>query len=156
MRRCYSEKDRHIYPTYKGVEILEEWKCFENFAQWFEENYTEGFALDKDLICKDCKIYSPETCSFVPQEINNLLVEGGKKRELPRGIRKINKRYQVRLGTCEGTKYLGCFDTIEEANCAYITGRNNYIDQQAEKWKSKLHPTVYQNLINRRYANTKI
>ena len=31
--------------------------------------------LDKDILCKGNKIYSPENCVFVPQRINNLFVK---------------------------------------------------------------------------------
>ena len=47
--------------------VCEEWKHFSNFKKWFDENYIEGFDIDKDILIKGNKVYSPEACSFVPR-----------------------------------------------------------------------------------------
>lgn len=87
--RCYDDSIRHKFPTYKDVTVCEEWHNFQNFAQWFEENYIEDFVLDKDILYKGNKIYSPETCCFVPQKINCLLVKNDINRgEYPIGVVK--------------------------------------------------------------------
>lgn len=74
MKRSYSEKYHKIYPTYKDVKVCEEWQNFQTFAKWFYENYNpeimQGWHLDKDILIKDNRIYSPDTCIFVPNEIN--------------------------------------------------------------------------------------
>ncbi|WP_423172691.1 hypothetical protein, partial [Stenotrophomonas sp. CASM112] len=41
----------------------------------------KGFELDKDLLIKGNKVYSENTCIFIPAEINLLLI----KREASRG-----------------------------------------------------------------------
>lgn len=46
---------------------------FSNFLKWFNGNYIKGYALDKDILIKGNKVYSPETCCFVPYEINTLV-----------------------------------------------------------------------------------
>lgn len=73
--RCYSKKYHKRQPTYKDCEVCKEWLCFENFEKWFNENYyeikNEKVCLDKDILVKNNKIYSPNTCCFVPQAINN-------------------------------------------------------------------------------------
>ena len=71
LRRCYSEKSFIRRPTYKDVTVCEEWHNFQTFAKWYEENYIEGFHLDKDLLSKGNKIYSPETCCFISLEDNS-------------------------------------------------------------------------------------
>jgi hypothetical protein len=44
-------------------------------------------ALDKDILYKGNKIYSPDTCVFVPQEINALFVKNDANRgDLPIGV----------------------------------------------------------------------
>lgn len=36
--------------------------------------HMEGWHLDKDILLKGNKVYSPETCAFVPAKINSLLI----------------------------------------------------------------------------------
>lgn len=73
MRRCYSGK----YPLYENVTVCKHWHNFYNFKKWYIENYPlrtfrKNIALDKDLFAKEGvkKIYSPETCCFIPNSIN--------------------------------------------------------------------------------------
>ena len=73
LQRCYDSKLHLRNPTYKECSVIEEWYNFQNFAGWFEKNYIDGYQLDKDLLIKGNKIYSPETCCFVPKEINLIL-----------------------------------------------------------------------------------
>lgn len=145
IRRCYDNKFILKYPTYKDVTVCEEWHNFQNFAAWYEENYKEGFHLDKDILCKDCKIYSPETCAFVPVEINNFIKGSHKDNGLPKGVIKTNNAtYQVIL--CG--KYLGVYKTIEQAFQICKTARENHIKTLAEKWHGKIEERVYQAMIN--------
>ena len=68
--------------SYKGVEVCEEWYNFQNFAEWCETQKFlnakdvkgKSYQLDKDILVKGNKIYSPDTCCFVPPEINSLFI----------------------------------------------------------------------------------
>lgn len=67
--------------SYKDVEVAKEWHDFMNFLKWFEtEVYSNtlvlshSLALDKDLFGKGRRIYSADTCCFLPKPINSLLV----------------------------------------------------------------------------------
>ena len=96
--RCYDEKVQEKQPSYKRCFVDEQWHNFQNFAEWFDKNYNpeimEGWHLDKDILVKGNKIYSPETCCFVPQEINTLIISCKAKRgELPIGVSKKGKRF---------------------------------------------------------------
>lgn len=69
LQRCYCSKYLKTRPNYKGCSVAEEWHNFQNFAEWFEEHYIEGYDLDKDIKIEGNKIYGPDTCMFVtPQE----------------------------------------------------------------------------------------
>ena len=72
LQRCYDDKYHIKHPTYEGCTVCDEWLYFSNFKKWFDENYIEGTQLDKDIFSKN-KVYSPETCCFVPREINVLM-----------------------------------------------------------------------------------
>lgn len=76
LTRCYDEAWKAKNPTYSHCEACEEWNNFENFRRWalqFSEQIELGWDLDKDLISGERLIYSPETCVFLPPEINTAL-----------------------------------------------------------------------------------
>ena len=94
-KRCYSNYNEI---SYNGCEVCEEWYNYVNFKRWFDKNYyeipNENMQLDKDILIKDNKIYSPKTCIFVPQRINKLFTKRQNDRGLcPIGVteRKNNK-----------------------------------------------------------------
>lgn len=71
LSRCYSPVTQKNQPTYIGCRVHSNWHCFQTFGDWFDRNYIEGYHLDKDIKFKGCKIYSPETCTFVSRSDNN-------------------------------------------------------------------------------------
>lgn len=70
--RCYG---KDVKDHYKGTTVCAEWLIYVNFEKWFEENFKEGWDIDKDLFGEGDKVYSPETCRFVPRELNNLITK---------------------------------------------------------------------------------
>lgn len=134
LRRCYDIKYLESKPTYNSAFVCDEWKYFSNFKKWFDANYIEGYHLDKDILYKGNKMYSPETCCFVPSEINAILTKSDSQRnELPIGVKKTRgKRYEARLSIYKGYVYLGTFDTPEEAFNAYKIGKEKWIKLTAE------------------------
>ena len=158
-RRCYSEKQRHKYLPYKDVTVCEEWHNFQNFAEWFEDNYNpnymQGWHLDKDILVKGNKIYSPETCCFVPREINNLFTKRqNDKGGFPIGVSYSNNKKkfasQISLGKSmkSSCKHLGYFDTPEEAFEVYKKAKEKRIKEVADKWKDLIDPQIYEAMYN--------
>lgn len=143
--RGYNKELKEKYPAYKDVTVCEEWHNFQNFAKWMEENYKTGFHLDKDILVKGNKIYSPETCCFVPQEINSLF-KGFKSKKgyniTPQG------NYIIRINKNKERICLGRRDTPEEAFEVYKIAKEDYIKEIANKWKDKIDPQVYESMIN--------
>lgn len=155
LERCYSEKAHITSPSYKDCVVLESWKNYQNFGDWFDKNYNpeymSNWALDKDILQKGNKIYSPETCCFVPQELNSLLIKNDINRgKYPIGVRKDGIRYRayIKLGTKNKVKHLGTFDTPEEAFQAYKTAKEEYIKEVADKYKNQITEQTYQALYN--------
>lgn len=149
--RCYDKKQQEKHPTYKDVTVCEEWYNFQNFAKWFEESYNpetmEGWHLDKDILVKGNKIYSPETCCFVPSEINTLFIRCNKSRgSLPIGVtfNKKLKRYVTQISKNKKREHLGIFKTAEEAFQTYKKAKEEYIKEVADKWKGLIDSKVYQ------------
>lgn len=69
--RCYN-KNNKSYCTYgaKGVTVCEEWLNGYKFKEWYDENYIEGYEIDKDL--SGLNEYSPAGCRFVSKKENIL------------------------------------------------------------------------------------
>lgn len=141
--RTYSNN----YPSYKDVTICEEWHNFQNFAEWYEKKHIQGFSLDKDILIKGNKVYSPETCCFVPSEVNMLFVKCDKSRgNCYIGVyySKQIKRYVVKVNQV----YIGCYKTNLIAFQAYKVAKEKQIKEIAEKHKEKITKPTYRALIN--------
>lgn len=147
-KRCYSELEE----AYKNTRVCDDWHNFQVFAEWFDKNYIEGFALDKDILVKGNKIYSPETCCFVPQEVNNLFVKSKREDgESVLGVYHIKKTNKFRANIGIGkrhSKHIGNFSTSEEAFQAYVIAKEERVRELANKWKNIINIKVYQALLN--------
>lgn len=149
LHRCYDEKVHKERPTYKGCLVDECWHNYQVFAKWFDDNYTDGFVLDKDILIKNNRIYSPETCCFVPQEINGLFTKTNAKRgKYPIGVKKEGDRFRADMSYKKNSTYLGAFDTPEEAFQAYKTAKEVLIKKVADKWKEQISNKVYKAMYN--------
>ena len=152
LRRCYSEKNKEKRSSYKDVTVCKEWHNFQVFAEWFEENYNpetmQGWHLDKDLLCPKCKIYSPETCEFVPNEINTLFINFFNREGETQGIKFAHNKYYVRAPSIEGRKHIKVCLTLEEAKNTYDVYKANHIQKIVENYKGKVSERIYEKLIN--------
>lgn len=119
VQRCYDESYQSKKPTYKDVRVCEEWLNFQNFAVWFEKNYVEGYQIDKDIICPECKIYSPHTCAFVPLEINTFFAKRQNRKAKNIGVLEKYGKYHPYVSLNGNRKPLGVCDTLEEAQNKY-------------------------------------
>lgn len=92
LNRCYNTKlHTSKHSSYKNTTVDKEWHNFQNFAEWFEKNYIEGWNLDKDL--KGSNIYSPKTCLYVPYEVNMAEAHLRKAKEKNPNFEAIYKAY---------------------------------------------------------------
>jgi hypothetical protein len=124
-KRAYSEAYQSLYTTYVGCSVCPEWIYFTNFKSWMETQDWEGKQLDKDLLVKSNKIYSPETCVFIEQKINKFMSEKPNKvRELPTGVSwdKKASAYRAQCISVETGKQtnLGWFDSPDTAHKAWL------------------------------------
>lgn len=152
LERCYSESLHHKHPSYIGCSVCEEWRVFTKFKKWFDENYIEGYSLDKDILVKNNKVYSPETCCFVPQSINTLFLKTRANRgEFPIGVcRHSNISYRAQLTIGKKLVCVGIYHTVEEAFAAYKNAREDYIKKVAKDYlkRGKISQKVYEAMIN--------
>lgn len=153
--RCYSKSYLKQTPSYKDCIVCEQWKRYSNFEKWFNDpsnGYKDGYCLDKDILVKGNKVYSPDTCCFVPNEINALLIKHDNKRgKYPIGVTLHNKKYSARINVYQkGSVWLGTFDTPEIAFYAYKQAKENYIQSMATQYynEGKITQKVYNALMN--------
>ena len=150
LRRCYSDRYKKLFPTYNECVVCEEWFNFQNFGKWFDENYYEVdkasiMNLDKDILNKGNKIYSPENCVFVPQYINEIFTQHTAKRgKYPIGVR-LEKGNKFRAVCSKYGKevHLGIFNTPKEAFDKYKSEKENYVKEVADNHKNKIPTELY-------------
>ena len=155
LKRCYNERVLEIQPTYKNKIVCTEWHNFQNFAKWYDENYyeidNENIAIDKDILIKHNKIYSPATCIFVPQSINNLFLRRENNRgEYPIGTyyNKKSQKIKAQISISKIIVDLGLFETKEEAFQAYKIEKEKYIKEIANIYRDKIPEKLYDALLN--------
>lgn len=156
LERVYCLNVRYTRMSYEDVEVCEEWHNFQNFAEWCETqkflNAKDGkgnkYQLDKDILVKGNRVYSPETCCFVPHEINSLFVFGKSKRgEFAIGVGKENSKYQAYVSKNGETVYLGVFETPKKAFEHYKKVKESHIKEVAEIWEDRIDGKVYKALL---------
>lgn len=156
LSRCYSERILKAHPTYVGCEMSKDWLFYSKFKE--DVNGMMGFGLDqyhldKDILFKGNKLYSRETCSFVPIQINNIFVNKRMHRgDTPVGVRfRVDSRlrpYEAQMSVNGKRFYLGCHKTAEDAFYAYKTCKEKYIKEMAEKYKGSIEDSVYNALMS--------
>lgn len=113
-------------------EASNEFLNYDHFTDWCQDQYgyleknPNGtfWSLDKDILFHNNKVYSPETCMFVPQVVNNLLVASDLCRgDLPVGVcLHVQGKCVKFMAGCrkrDGSNYIGVFYTPEEAHRAW-------------------------------------
>lgn len=157
LSRCYNNKKKNA-KSYKQCRVCDEWLLFENFYEWLhsQENFGKWYNgdkwdVDKDILVKGNKIYSPETCCLVPTNVNILFVKRKEYRgELPIGVVKHRNKYVAQCHRSNQGIYIGIYDTPEEAFQAYKEYKESYIKQVAQEEYSKGNITkqCYDAMIN--------
>jgi hypothetical protein len=155
-----------LRPRYVGCTVSENFKNFQWFAEWCNNQVGFGehdYQLEKDILFKNNKIYSEDTCRFVPRTLNMMLALSNAARSttLPIGVRKAKHgvTFNAYVGNTvakdkTGKGYIGSFATPEEAFYAYKQKKEELIAYEAEKWHGKISEDVYDALLNYRVEIT--
>lgn len=145
-------------PTYEGCNNL--FKDFQVFTDWnihqigYDTFDLKGrrWQFDKDLLFKGNKVYSEETCVFVPSELNSVLSKRQRFRgDLPVGvclhkqtgkyIARVAKRFPI-------TEHIGLYSTPLAAFEAYKRVKEAYIKELTSKWEGIIDPRAYAALMS--------
>lgn len=154
LRRCYSSVYQKGKPTYVKCKVSDKWLVHSNFNPWFTDNYIKDWQLDKDLLSGESKIYSEETCCFLPPVLNSLIIKKTNNTLLPQGVhyKTRNGKYVAQLSfqdkniresghLCIHWSSDYCFKVYKEA-------KENKIKEFAKKYQSQIKPKVLDALLN--------
>jgi hypothetical protein len=155
LNRCYSSKYHDITPTYIGCSVSENFKNFQYFAEWCNKQIgfkETNYQLDKDIVSKGNKLYSEDTCFFVPRELNMFLTNSNASRGTrPVGV-SFNKPVNKYVAYCKDgygfQKHLGYFQNEIEAFQVYKTYKEALAKQLAKEYEGLVHPKVIEALNN--------
>ena len=152
-QRCYNENNRDNLMSYKGIKMSDNFKLYSYFKEWCHKQIgfnEDGWHLDKDILVKGNKVYSEDTCCFVPPEINCTITNNKSVRgRFPQGVtyNRTKTRYRAKIRRGAKLESLGTYDTSEEAFYAYKPIKEACIKSLAEKWEDKIDPRVYESLM---------
>lgn len=157
--RC-TQKHWSKFPTYTGTTCSDNFKSYEYFYEWCQmqvgfgnkDEHDRYWHLDKDLLGKERRLYSEDTCVFVPSRINSLTVKSKAIRgDFPVGVYWDESKLKFRARCWQGSgkaKFLGDYNSPEQAFQAYKTFKEWHIKQIAEGYKEVIDPRAYQALLN--------
>ena len=153
LMRCYDPKYQEKHPSYKGCEIENYLLNFQHMGEWIDENYYEvpgeKMCLDKDILYKGNKIYSRNTCIFVPERINLLFTKRDNARgKDPIGVDQLpDGNYRVRCNNGYGEQiYLGSYSSKEEAFQVYKKHKEKVIKETIDSYEGKIPEPFYSRL----------
>ena len=155
LERCYCSKYLARKPTYDGCTVSDNFKNFTFFKNWCNKQVGFGekyFSLDKDILLKGNKLYSEDTCAFIPRELNNLLtLRKASRGNLPIGVtpsRSNILKYTAKVTIFGKGVVLGDFNTPTEAFYAYKVAKEEHIKCLAKSYEKILDARVVNALIN--------
>lgn len=148
LARCYNAKYKLSQPTYEGCSVSDNFKDFQYFADWCQAQTGFGspdFQLDKDLLVRDNKVYSESTCVFIPRAVNVLFTRRAAKRgKFPIGVSASGSKCMANFNSGGGRlKYLGTFNTPEDAFHAYKAAKEGLVKQCAEQYRDQIDERAY-------------
>lgn len=148
LRRSYCPKWHAVSPTYIGCSVAEQWLEYQRFAEWFENHKysNHGYQLDKDLLLPNNKVYAPDRCVFVPQELNKLLIDRGNARgQYRQGVyfKKGHNKFVARINISGKRKHIGYYDNEPDAYYAYKEAKEEYVKHMANHWRDDIAANVY-------------
>ena len=153
LARCYSPKTHEKCPTYLGCSVYEGWLVFSNFKMWMGTQDWINKQLDKDILFQGNKVYSPETCVFINQNVNKFILDSAATRgDYLIGVSWDKERCKYLSQCTDGQgrkKFLGRFDTELEAHKAWLAFK---LEQAKLLAAEQTDPRVAKALIDR-YEN---
>lgn len=133
---------------------------FHDFSGWVQqqkgyrnkENNNRFWSMDKDILIPMNCLYSKDTICFVPQELNNLFLKQDQdKRKFPLGVAWQAERgkYASYITISNKRKFLGRFNSYQEAHRAWQEAKILKVLFVADKYKGLVSESVHKALLER-------
>lgn len=130
LQRCYSKN------KYDDCEVCESWKVFSHFKEWavsqdIPSEELSKYHLDKDLLRNGSKLYSPETCCFLPPLVNTFMTNciGGNPLKGTTYKKRSGLIFaQVKNPITGKTEYLGTCSTREEGHYLWLQRKKEILE----------------------------
>lgn len=111
---------------YKDIQRCTEWDDYLVFKEWALANgYKDTLTIDRKNGTRD---YTPENCRWTTKQVqadNQKLLSKANKTGY-RGVVQRGNKYEVNLKVNKKTRYIGTFNTAEEAALAYNKALDSY------------------------------
>lgn len=141
-------------PSYAGTSVAPAFHRFADFAEWAVRQIGwdgEGYHLDKDLLENGNRVYSPDTCVFLPAVINTQLSKSPHRESgLPAGVmQERSGRFSARLKIEKKHDHLGMFDNPEDAYAAYKIAKAARFSHLAVMYQGRIDQRAFDALMAR-------
>ena len=151
LSRCYNRQSLDKNPTYADVEVCDEWLNFSGFFDWWKDNHVDGWDIDKDLLKVGNRVYSPETCIYIPHEINALCYRPSiKESSLPIGVYFDSEKSMYKSQCRDGRTnvHLGYFNNANDAHRAWILKKIE-IAKSMRPLMDSINPSLFNGVISK-------
>lgn len=144
LTRCYENGTGH--KNYMDKYVDEKWHNYQTFASWAVNQIgcNNGCQLDKDILVKGNKVYSEDTCCFVPASVNSLII----KSENVTGHLNRFGTYYFSVQDSNGESLTESFKSLKEGQDWYKVNKERIIKEVADKHKNVLDSRVYDALYS--------
>ena len=150
LQRCYDPKLKQRRKTYEGCFVDTVFLDYEYFKEWCHNQKgfgNKGWNLDKDILSNEVKVYSPDTCCFIPPEINSMFAGFSSERKKHIGVfENSSGNFYVRTLINGVKKSLGTFPTKDEAEEVYKAEKRRKILLVLGEWEDELDVRVVERL----------
>jgi len=154
-KRCETNGDQQTkFPRYKGTANL--FLGFNEFVEWSREEVgydlrepvgkqSWAYCIEKDILGNGSKVYSPDTCLFVPNAVNIFLTARNASRgDYPIGVawKEKNKKFQAQVRDRNTSRYLGLHSDPMEGHRAWQAGKidiGRNFALEFKDWHGKLY-----------------
>ena len=149
LNRCYNPYMLNEKTAYIDCHVDEFFHSYTNFYDWCQDQVGFDFQhyhIDKDLLSNNGKIYSPETCLFLPRQINIAIKPHAEGVDAPSAPK--TKIFHITITRHGITKSLGWFKTRKGSYAAYILAKKEYLKELASLYRNCIDKRAYDALIS--------